>query len=132
MKTYDYSADPRTLTATGASPIGALEQYSPTLMAGVPKIWDLIKKGVQAKISKSPKVAQFLIHTAFQAKSTAMKYGYDTPLFNLLVFRKFSKVVGGKMREALSGGGPLNSEVQEFVRTCFGFPLFQGYVSCLF
>jgi len=28
---------------------------------------------------------------------------------------------------ALSGGGPLNNEVQSFIRTCFGFPLMQGY-----
>lgn len=28
---------------------------------------------------------------------------------------------------ALSGGGPLNNEVQVFIRTCFGCPLFQGY-----
>jgi long-chain acyl-CoA synthetase len=28
---------------------------------------------------------------------------------------------------ALSGGGPLNSEVQVFIRTCFGCPLIQGY-----
>ena len=45
-------ADPKTLTTTGAYPIGALEQYSPTIMAGVPKIWDVIKKGVQAKVAK--------------------------------------------------------------------------------
>lgn len=31
------------------------------------------------------------------------------------------------MKQGLSGGGPLNSEVQEFVRTCFGIDLVQGY-----
>eukprot|EP00567_Pseudictyota_dubia_P012315 CAMPEP_0197442618 /NCGR_PEP_ID=MMETSP1175-20131217/8593_1 /TAXON_ID=1003142 /ORGANISM="Triceratium dubium, Strain CCMP147" /LENGTH=726 /DNA_ID=CAMNT_0042973129 /DNA_START=225 /DNA_END=2405 /DNA_ORIENTATION=+ len=120
-------ADPKTLTQTGAYPVGALEQYSPTLMAGVPKIWDVIKKGVEAKVSKSPAVSRFLVKTAFQARSFAIEHGYDTPLFKALVFKKFSKVVGGKLRLALSGGGPLNTEVQEFVRTCFGCPLFQGY-----
>jgi len=120
-------ADPKTLTQTGAYPIGALEQYSPTIMAGVPKIWDVIKKGVQAKIALSPPIAQFLVETAFQARAFAISHGYDTPLFKALVFKKFSKVVGGKLRLAISGGGPLNSDVQIFVRTCFGCPLFQGY-----
>jgi len=120
-------ADPKTLTATGAYPIGALEQYSPTVMAGVPKIWDVIKKGVQAKIAAAPAVNQFLFNTAFAARSFAMSNGYDTPLFKALVFKKFAKVVGGRLRLALSGGGPLNNEVQIFVRTCFGCPLFQGY-----
>ena len=120
-------ADPKTLTTTGAYPIGALEQYSPTVMAGVPKIWDVIKKGVQAKVALSSPVAQFLVNTAFQARTFAIAHGYDTPLFKALVFKKFSKVVGGKLRLALSGGGPLNNEVQIFIRTCFGCPLFQGY-----
>lgn len=120
-------ADPKTLTTTGAYPIGALEQYGPTVMAAVPKIWDVIKKGVQAKVAASSPVARFLVDTAFQARTFAINHGYDTPLFKALVFKKFSKVVGGRLRFALSGGGPLNAEVQEFIRTCFGCPLVQGY-----
>ena len=122
-------ADPKTLTTKGAYPVGALEQYSPHFMAGVPKIWDVIKKGVEAKVAHSSPVAKFLVQTAFQARKFAINHGFDTPLFKALVFKKFSKVVGGRLRLALSGGGPLNSEVQEFIRTCFGCPLFQGYVS---
>jgi len=120
-------ACPKTLTTTGAYPIGALEQYSPTVMAAVPKIWDVIKKGVQAKISQASPVSQFLVNTAFEARMFAIKHGYDTPFFKALVFKKFSKVVGGRLRLAISGGGPLNAEVQEFIRTCFGMPLIQGY-----
>jgi long-chain acyl-CoA synthetase len=121
-------ADPKTLSATGASPVGALEQFSPTHMCGVPKIWDIIKKGVEAKLSAASPVAKFLVDTALQARSFALAHGYDTPLFKLLVFNKFSKVVGGRLRLAVSGGGPLNAEVQIFIRTVFGCPLFQGYV----
>jgi len=120
-------ADPKTLTVKGAYPTGALEAFSPTIMAGVPKIWDVIKKGVEAKVNASSPVAKFLVQTAFQAKTFAINHGYDTPLFNKLVFGKFSKVVGGQLRMALSGGGPCNSEVQVFIRTCFGCPLIQGY-----
>lgn len=120
-------ADPKTLTTKGSYPLGALEQFSPTLMVGVPKIWDVIKKGIEAKIAASPSVAKFLVQTAFQARTFAINHGYDTPLFKALVFKKFSKVVGGKLRLAVSGGGPLNSEVQVFIRTCFGCPLIQGY-----
>jgi len=120
-------ADPKTLTATGASPMGALEQYKPTVMVGVPKIWDIIKKGVQAKIAGSSPVAKFLVNTAFETRERAISWGFDTPLFKALVFKKFSKVVGGRLRLALSGGGPLNSDVQVFIRTCFGVPLVQGY-----
>jgi long-chain acyl-CoA synthetase len=57
----------------------------------------------------------------------ARKLGFDTPLFKALVFKKFAKVVGGNLRLAASGGGPLNSDVQDFISTCFGCPLVQGY-----
>jgi len=120
-------ADPKTLSTTGASPIGALEQYAPTIMVGVPKIWDIIKKGVEAKVAQSPPIAKFLVETAFEARTFAHKMGWDTPLFKALVFKKFSKVVGGNLRFGVSGGGPLNKEVQFFTRTCFGIPLVQGY-----
>lgn len=120
-------ADPKSLTTTGSYPIGALEQFSPTVMVAVPKIWDVIKKGVQAKVAASSPVAQFLVATAFEARTFAIEHGYDTPLFKALVFKKFSKVVGGRLRFALSGGGPLNSEVQKFIRVCFGMPIVQGY-----
>lgn len=39
-------SDPKSLSSKGSYPLGALEQYSPTLMVAVPKIWDTIKKGI--------------------------------------------------------------------------------------
>jgi long-chain acyl-CoA synthetase len=120
-------ADPKSLTATGSYPVGALEVYGPTHMVAVPKIWDTIKKGLLAKVAMSSPVAQVLVHTALQWRAFAVKYGLDTPLFNILVFKKFKKAVGGNLKWALSGGGPLNGEVQEFIRVAFAFPLIQGY-----
>jgi len=120
-------ADPKTLTQTGAYPIGALEQYKPTVMVGVPKIWDVIKKGVQAKVGAESKVKQYLVNTAFESRMRARKLGFDTPLFKALVFKKFAKVAGGRLRIGVSGGGPLNSDVQDFIGTCFGIPMGQGY-----
>lgn len=113
-------ADPKTLTSTGSYPIGALEAFSPSLMAGVPKIWDVIKKGAQAKIAAGSPVTRLIAETAFEARAFALNHGYDTPLFNALVFKKFSALVGGNLRYALSGGGPLHTEIQTFIRTAFG------------
>ena len=125
-------ADPKTLTAKGSFPKGALEAFAPTVLIAVPKIWDVIKKGVEGKIAASKPIAQFLVATAFQWRSFLNSYGMDTVLFKALVFKKFSVALGGKMNRALSGGGPLNLEVQSFIRTCFGIPLVQGYVSCYY
>lgn len=120
-------SDPKTLTSKGSYPQGALEVFSPTLMVAVPKIWDSVKKGVEAKIAAASPVSQMLVSTAFAARGFALKHGYDTPLFKALVFKKFAAALGGKVRFALSGGGALNGEVQDFTRTCFGLTICQGY-----
>lgn len=120
-------ADPKSLTATGAYPAGALEVYSPTHMVAVPKIWDTIKKAIVNKVALSSPVAQALVNTALQWRAFAVTIGLDTPLFNALVFKKFKKVLGGNVKHAISGGGPLNGDVQTFCRVAFGLPLVQGY-----
>jgi len=59
-------ADPATLTCKGAIrklpdgqpnhkdegpfPAGALQEFSPTIMSGVPKIWDMLKKSTEAEV----------------------------------------------------------------------------------
>lgn len=50
----------------------------------------------------------------------------DTPLFNALVFSKIKKITGGNLKIAISGGGPCDAEVQDFVSACI-VPLVQGY-----
>jgi long-subunit acyl-CoA synthetase (AMP-forming) len=36
-------------------------------------------------------------------------------------------MMGGRLRNALSGGGPISADVQTFVRTVFGCNMVQGY-----
>mmetsp|Transcript_14576 Transcript_14576/g.32847 ORF Transcript_14576/g.32847 Transcript_14576/m.32847 type:complete len:730 (+) Transcript_14576:162-2351(+) len=120
-------ADPRSLSATGAYPSGAMEFYRPSLLVGVPKIWDTIRKGVQGFIKKSPPLAQAVINTAIAWRSFAISNGFDTPLLNATIFKKIKQKVGGELQLGLSGGGPLSTESQNFIRVAFGTTLLQGY-----
>lgn len=121
-------ADPKSLSATGAYPVGAMEIYKPTVMAGVPKIWDVIKKGVEAKVAAGSPVAQFLVQTAMEWRGALLSMHMDTILFKALVFKKLGAAVGGELRIGLCGGGPLDESVQNFIRTAFGFRMVIGYV----
>jgi long-chain acyl-CoA synthetase len=99
-------ADPQSLMPTGAYPIGALGQYAPSLMVAVPKIWEVIKKGVLAKVALSSPIQQVLVHTALEWRAFAVKLGFDTPLFNTLVFffhskRRWVAIFGGPFREVV-------------------------------
>jgi long-chain acyl-CoA synthetase len=125
-------ADPKSLTSAGSYPQGALEAFRPTLMAGVPKIWDVLRKGLAAKVESFPRAARFLVGTALDWKKFAARVGLTTPLVDALVVRKFRSAVGGRLRMALSAGGPLSCDVQDFIRAALGIQLFQGYVSAPF
>mmetsp|Transcript_4297 Transcript_4297/g.7149 ORF Transcript_4297/g.7149 Transcript_4297/m.7149 type:complete len:735 (+) Transcript_4297:70-2274(+) len=121
-------ADPKALLGgpEKAYPCGGLEEFKPSLMAGVPKVWETIKAGAEAKVKKAGAFAQFLISTAITQKALATKQRRNTPLFNVLL-KKFKKTTGGSLKACLSGGGAISAEVQEWVRTALDCPLVQGY-----
>merc|ERR1712227_878903 len=50
-----------------------------------------------------------------------------TPIMNKIIFSKFKAIVGGNLRILLSGGAPLAPDAHDFVRTCLGITLLQGY-----
>eukprot|EP00439_Symbiodinium_sp_Y106_P063442 s1682_g9.t2 len=108
-------------------PLGGLQEFKPTLMAGVPKVWETIKKGAEVKVEKSGPVVSFLFKLAMKVKKVAVRQNRYTPLFDLLVFKKFKSMLGGSMKFTLSGGGAISGEVQEWVRAAFSCPLVQGY-----
>jgi long-chain acyl-CoA synthetase len=118
--------NPRTLTDKGAKPCGDIKAVRPTHMAGVPRVWDTIKKGVLEKVEASGGLKSYLFHTAFATRLEAVRSGQDTPIWNWLVFSKLHDEMGGRMKAMISGGAPLNKDTQEFIRVCFG-KISQGY-----
>ncbi|KAL5155812.1 Long chain acyl-CoA synthetase 1 [Glycine soja] len=93
-----------------------LMELKPTLFAGVPRVFEKVSKK-QWKNS---------IH-----KLGWMNKGYKhcnaSPLADLLAFRKVKARLGGRVRLIISGGAPLSSEVEEFLRVTSCAFVCQGY-----
>jgi len=106
---------------------GAIQEFKPTVMAAVPKIWDILKKGVEEVVGKGSPVAQFLFQAAYSARYFATMQGRESPLFKAVVFKKLVNMLGGNLKCGITGGGPISADVQGFIRTAFCFPLLQGY-----
>jgi len=119
--------NPKTLTDKGAMPCGDLKAVAPTHFAGVPRVYETIKKGALEKLHGSGYIANYLFETAYASKLEAVYNGYDTPFWNWLVFSKFSEQLGGRIKAMISGGAPLSKETHEFIRICFSVPILQGY-----
>ncbi|KAL9644312.1 hypothetical protein ABK040_005773 [Willaertia magna] len=120
-------ANPKTLTDKGARPKGDLEVIAPGVLVGVPRVFDTIKKGALEKLKKSPPIVQWLFNNAFSYKLNALYAGRETPLWNLLVFKKFKQLTGGRLALILSGGAALSKDTHEFLRVCLSCCVIQGY-----
>lgn len=103
-------------------------ELRPTLMAAVPAIMNKIHGAVIAKVKKTGGMTEKLFNKAYEAKLNAMKHGCDTPFWNRLIFDKLrAKLLGGRVRYMLSGGGPLSKSTQEFMNIVMCAPIGQGY-----
>ncbi|KAI6190895.1 putative CoA ligase 4 [Aphelenchoides bicaudatus] len=90
-----------------------------------------IKKGIYKNVTEEVKnlspLRQELFRICFDHKHSRYEGGHSTVLIDTLIFRPIRKLLGGRLRGILSGGAPLNSETQRFIRTCFSCPVVQGY-----
>ena len=91
----------------------------------MPKIWDILKKGVEEKVGSASFLKQSIFQAAYSSRALALSQGRDTPLFNLLVFKKIKATLGGNCAYGASGGGPLAADVQMFARVCLGIKVMQ-------
>jgi long-chain acyl-CoA synthetase len=101
------------------------------VIAGVPAVYDRLRKAVAVKVSGSA-VAQQLFKVAFAWKRAAIeKHGISavkSSVWDPLLFDKVrTQVLGGCVRMMISGGGPLSPDTQRWIQTVFCCPLTQGY-----
>jgi len=113
-------------TGYGKYPPGGIQEFAPTVMAAVPKIWDILKKGVESVVGKGSPVVQSLFLAAFAARSIALKQGRTSPLCSK-IFKKMHDMMGGRLKLCVSGGGPISADIQNFIRVGFNVNLIQGY-----
>lgn len=110
--------NPRTLMAKpgGAFKKGDLECYRPTLLIGVPKVYDTIRKGVFKLVNKSSKLKKWLFNGVYNYKMKHLKKGKRKKhILEKLVFGKIRRKLGGRIRFAASGGSLFSSESQNFM-----------------
>ena len=117
----------RTLTDLSAIPHGDLKEYKPSLFAGVPKIFEAIKKSIEAKLPAKGTLRREVFDRAMKDKKKAILKGLDTPYWNAKIFNKLKEILGGKIKMIICGGAPLNSQTHEFLIAVFGVSVGQGY-----
>ncbi|KAJ8674122.1 hypothetical protein QAD02_005384 [Eretmocerus hayati] len=99
----------------------------PTCLTAVPLILDRISKGINEKVKRSGPFRQAIFKFAYEYKSKWTKRGYDTPVFDKVIFAAAKQVLGGRVRLILCGGAPLSPETHMQVKLCLCVTVTQGY-----
>jgi long-chain acyl-CoA synthetase len=113
-------SDPRELAK-------ALPLFGPTIFAGVPKVFEILKSALEKKIAKGPPLLKLLFQCLIAWKYAVLRAGMDTPVSNLFFKLISKKVFGGVLRFGVTGGGPIGENLHLFSRACFCCPIIQGY-----
>jgi long-chain acyl-CoA synthetase len=112
-----------------------LAAFRPTLILGVPRVFEKVYNSARAKAQADGKGKIF-----DKAADTAIAYSkaLDTPsgpsvglkikhkVFDKLVYSKLRTVLGGRGEYAISGGAPLGERLGHFFRG-IGFTVLEGY-----
>jgi long-chain acyl-CoA synthetase len=89
-----------------------MRAFKPTIMVGVPAVWEQIRKGIITKVKDGGKEKVFNVAMTLKRNSTILGHVADAVVFN-----KVKQATGGRLKYALSGGAPISSSTQEFLQT---------------
>ncbi|KAG0233332.1 hypothetical protein BGW42_007530 [Actinomortierella wolfii] len=99
--------------------LGDLKALKPTLMAGVPTIWERIRKGILNEVNKQSFIVRSIFYAALNTKWAIIKAtGSEnavTRMIDSAVFGKAKELVGGRLRLTLTGGAGISDETHWFL-----------------
>ncbi|MER5791893.1 AMP-binding protein [Streptomyces sp. NPDC001980] len=118
----------------------ALREFRPTFLVGVPYLFEKIHDTGRATAEKIGRAASFdraeRIGVRFAAACLEKSLGTGKgpgpglyaawALYDLLVYRRIRKELGGRMRYAVSGGSPLDRDLNLFFHAA-GIVVYEGY-----
>lgn len=99
----------------------------PTVMPAVPVILDRVYKAMKGKILAKGLLFNDLFDFCVMYRNKWLRKGYDTPLLNAIIFKKFRAALGSSLTTIIAGGAPLSSDVHDFLRATLGVHVAQGY-----
>lgn len=120
-------ASPRTLTDTSVRHCkGDLREFQPTIMVGVPAIWELVKKAIESKAHESM-LKRNILWWALWWKSNLLWTGLPgVGILDYTVFSKIREATGGKLRLMMNGGGAVSRNTLRFISMAIA-PMIGGY-----
>ncbi|KAF2864407.1 acetyl-CoA synthetase-like protein [Piedraia hortae CBS 480.64] len=112
---------------------GDIAEFKPTILVGVPAVWETVKKGVVSKVQQMNPIVRNMFWGALHTKSFMMSNSNYLPLSGVgasivdsVVFKKVQEATGGRLRVCMNGGGPIAKDTQRFISMVIA-PMISGY-----
>jgi long-chain acyl-CoA synthetase len=120
--------NPRTLSDASVRHCkGDIREFKPTILVGVPAVWESVKKGIIAKVNGGSAITKNVFWGALAAKQFLVSNGLPgVGILDAIVFNKLKDATGGRLRICLNGGGPIAKETQSFISFAIT-PMISGY-----
>ncbi|KAJ5172566.1 Long-chain-fatty-acid--CoA ligase 1 [Penicillium capsulatum] len=124
--------NPRTLSdASMRNCKGDIRELKPTILVGVPAVWESVKKGVLSKLNTNSFLVKGMFWGAMAAKQFLLNNGFPgagvgASLLDAVVFKKLKEATGGQLRIVMNGGGPISKDTQRFLSMAIA-PMISGY-----
>ena len=120
--------NPRTLSDNSVRNCkGDIREFKPTILVGVPAVWETVKKGIMNNVNKSSAVLKSLFWGGMAAKNFLMATGLPgAAILDAVIFKKLKEATGGRLRVMMNGGGPISRDTQTFLSMAI-CPMINGY-----
>ena len=105
---------------------GDISALRPSIMVGVPAVWETIRKGIVAKVNSGSAIKQAIFNGAMYAKKNNIPI--LAQLADSFVLSSVRAATGGRLRIAFSGGAAISHDTQEFLSTALAIVI-QGSVT---
>ncbi len=113
--------------------VTAMQEVRPTVLVGVPRVYEKIRHGVEQKSAVSPVKKRILAWAVAQgARQWEQRYdlkpsgGVLLGLADKLVYSKIRAAFGGRVKRFISGGAPLGVDTAKWFASV-GIAVFEGY-----
>jgi long-chain acyl-CoA synthetase len=119
---------PKTISsASTKNCAGDIAEFKPSILVGVPAIWETVRKGIVGKVSESGFIVKNMFWAAYAAKSFLMDHGLPgSAILDAIVFKKVRQATGGRLRLCLNGAAPIAKDTQRFISMVLA-PVLGGY-----
>ena len=106
---------------------GDIREFKPTILVGVPAVWENVRKGIVGKVNAGSFVVKNMFWGAMAAKQFMMTSGLPgAGILDNVVFKKLKEATGGRLRICMNGGGPIAKDTLKFISLAIT-PMISGY-----